>query len=464
MAVRFPAAEAAVLGAILIDPDRVMPAIAQDLLPEDFADASLRHLYETARVLWLAQKPVDPVTIGAAAGTADYTAVAAELMEATPSAASAAEYARIVRRDARLRDLQRVGLALTTCSDPDEAAALAQQAIEAATDRRSRKGKLWRDLATDFVAHMSDPPEPWLDLGIPELSPAVRMRAGQFVVLGAYNSVGKTALALQMAFAMAASGKRVGFFSLETPGETLAQRIFAQQTGTRMRDILDRHVPDEGARRAMDLGQRSWDYHLRFYPASGWPVEAIRGEVLADRLDVVFVDYVQLLAGPGESPALQVRSSSMGLHQIAQETRATVIALSQVTPQYSKTTGKKLPLRKEHLRESQQLSNDADIVLLLDLTDQEDYSSPRLLRIDKNKDVGQQQMLLKFDGPRLKFSYLPGVVENETAPSRERIAAMDRNREQRRRSAAAAEAAREADDDAWVRMAESAEGEEGLPL
>ena len=103
-------------------------------------------------------------------------------------------------------------------------------------------------------------------------------------------------------------------------------------------------------------------------------------------------------------------------------------------------------------------------MLLLDLTDQEDYNSPRTLRVDKNKDVGRAEMTLAFDGPRLRFSYMPTVVENEEAPAKERTAKMDANRQKKRQKAAEAEAAREADDDAWVRMAESAEGEEGLPL
>ena len=68
MDLNFPQAEAAVLGAILIDPDGVLPPLLEQLRPEDFESAPLRHLFEAARDLYLARKPVDPVTIGAAAG------------------------------------------------------------------------------------------------------------------------------------------------------------------------------------------------------------------------------------------------------------------------------------------------------------------------------------------------------------------------------------------------------------
>lgn len=464
MAVSFPQAEAAVIGAILIDPDNVMPLLAQTLLPEDFGDAALRHLYEAARGLWLAQKPVDAVTIGAAAGAPeDYAGIAAELMQATPSASSVETYAEIVRHDAQLRTLRTLGLQLANCTDLSEARDIALKAADAGGERRGDAARPWRELALEFMDHLADPPEKWLDLGIPELSRDVRMQPGQFVILGAYNSVGKTAFALQMAFAIANGGKRVGFFSLETQDRILAQRIFAQQTGARLASIRDRALSDDEIRRAQDLGQASWNLPLTFYNASGWSVSEIRARVLAQRLQVIFIDYVQLLAGPGDNPALQVRAVSMGLHEIAQQLGVTVVGLSQVTPAKNGQTGKRLPLRKEHLRESQQLANDADVVLLMDLSDPDDYTSPRLLRVDKNKDFGQAQMLLAFDGPRLRFSYMPTVVENEEAPAKERTAKMDANREKRRRKAAEAEAAREADERAWVRMAEGSEGEE-LPL
>lgn len=200
----------------------------------------------------------------------------------------------------------------------------------------------------------------------------------------------------------------------------------------------------EDIRRSADLVDESWDYELGLCNASGYSAADIRARTLAQRLDVIFIDYVQLIAAPGDSPALQVRGISMALHNLAQQLGVTVFALSQVTLPPRDSKGRRPPLRKENLRESQQLGNDADVILLLDLTDPDDYDSTRLLLMDKNKDVGRGRMLLSFDGPRLRFSYQAPLSE-----SAERLETMDRNREQRAEKRAAASEAREAQESAF---------------
>ena len=453
----FPQAEAAVIGALLIDPDGVMPMLVEELRPEDFGNATLRHLFEAARGLYLDKKPVDAVTIGAAAGaSAEYGQVAAQLMHATPTAAAAKEYAEIVRRQAQLRDLQAVGFDLVNCRDLEQARALLSRAAELSADRRHEECRSWRELAQAFLDDLDAKPDEYLELGIPELSKAAKVQAGQFVIIGAYNSVGKTALALQMAYALAASGKRVGFFSLETPDKQLARRIMAQQTATRMSSIQSHSMTPDEVRAAVDVTDKSWDYPLKFFDAAGYTVADIRARTLSKRLDAIFVDYVQLVAAEGESPALQVRGISMALHTLAQQLGVTVFALSQVTLPPRDSKGKRPPLRKENLRESQQLANDADVVLLLDLTNPDDYESNRVLVMDKNKDVGQARMLLQFDGPRLTFRYL--APPNESA---ERLAAMERNQAERTEKRRKKQAEREARESAFEELEG---GKEDLPF
>lgn len=457
MDLSFPQAEAAVLGAILIDPDAVLPPLIEQLRGEDFADATLRHLFEAARGLYLDKKPVDAVTIGAAAGASEeYGKIARYLMTTTPTAANVAEYAQIVRTKAQLRRLQAAGLALSQCEALDEARELISRAAELSADTRRAEGRSWRELTMAFMDSLDAPPPDYFPLGIDRLTKVARIHAGQFVILGAYNSVGKTALSLQMAFALAKSGRRVGYFSLETPGETLAQRVFAQQTGARMSSIQDHSLSAEEQQRAGALAQESWDYPLSFFNAAGYSCADIRARTLAGRFDAVFVDYVQLVSAEGESPALQVRAISMALHTMAQELGVTVFALSQVTLPPRDSKGRRPPLRKENLRESQQLGNDADVILLLDLADPDDYAGNRVLVMDKNKDVGQGRMLLSFDGPRLRFAYEPPPDE-----SRERLEKQDRNREKRAASAAAEKASLEDLDRAFKELEG---GKEGLPF
>ena len=458
MDLNFPQAEEAVIGAILIDAEHALPPLAEQLRPEDFSDPTLRHLFAAALELFLARKPVDPVTIGAAAGAGDeYGQIAAAIMERTPTAANAAEYAAIVQRRARLRALQAAGLDLAQCRDLEDARALIGRAADLSADSRRGESRTWRELAMAFMASLDDEPDEYLELGIDELTKAARVQAGQYVILGAYNSVGKTALALQMAFSLAASGRRVGFFSLETQDMLLARRIFAQQTETRMSAIQAHRLSEEEVRRAADLVDGSWDLPLEFFQAAGCTAADIRARTLSHRLEAIFVDYVQLVAAEGETPQLQLRKVSMALHTLAQQLGVAVFALSQVTLPQRDVKGRRQPLRKEHLRESQQLANDADVIFLLDLSDPDDYESNRILLMDKNKDVGQARMLLRFDGPRLRFSYQPPLEDADETARRERSGKMDANRAERREKAAAKAAEREARENGFRELEGGAE-------
>lgn len=439
-------AEVSVIGALLIDPENVLPMLLDTLRPEDFGEPTLRHLFEAAQALYLAKKPVDPVTIGAEAHVDDYMSLAAAIMRATPTAANAAEYAEIVRNQAKLRALRQIGYELAyECRSIGEALELLTRASTQLSDDTRADSYTWRELAQAFLDKMDSAPEQYLDLGIPQLTKAAKVRPGHFVILGAENTTGKTALALQMAFAAAKSGRRVGFFSLETDAELLTQRIMAQQAALRIEAIRDRALGREAARRAVDVIDDSWDLDLQIYPAAGWSVSEIRARTLSRQREVVFIDYVQLIQGAGDNPVMQLREISIALHAMAQALHVTVIALSQITlPPINQRTGRRPEITRSNLNMSSQLANDADIVLLMYLSDPDDQQSTRVLKMDKNKDVGQRRMLLNFDGPRLTFSYQPPVEDSKTQASRERIEAMDRHREERIARAAQEQAAREA--------------------
>ena len=124
----------------------------------------------------------------------------------------------------------------------------------------------------------------------------------------------------------------------------------------------------------------------------------------------------------------QVRNVSIGLHTLSIQLGCTVIALSQITPPEKDRKGKRRQLNKWDLRESKQLVQDADAILMMDLTDLSDYSSNRVLIVDKNKDGACGKMYLEFDAPRMRFSYLPAYEPAEISEARERNEKMDRNR------------------------------------
>lgn len=464
MDLSFPQAEEALIGAILIDGEHVLPALASTLRAEDFSDPTLRHLFEAARDLFLARKPVDPVTIGAAAGAPEeYGQIAAAIMRRTPTAANAGEYAKLVRNSARLRALQTAGLELAQCRDLAEATARLREAEGLLVERESAKIFRYRDMAERFLARLDDDtPADFLDFGFAQLNEHVRISQGRFGLIAAESSVGKTALALQIALGIARGGKRVGFFSLETSAPDAMDRIVAQTTDAPLPAIKRKRLDEAWIRAIVREIEQSWELPFELIEAAGSSVADVRAVTLERRYDVVFIDYVQLLQAEGENPAQQVRAISMDLHRMSQQLGVSVIGLSQVTPPPKDAKGRRPELSKDNLRESHQLIHDAEFILIMDLSDISDYSSTRILKVDKNKDGPCTRMLLRFDARHMRFVYQPPVEAPEAAASREQTETMDRNREARAEKRAREKADREAQESAF-RELEGGKGDD-LPF
>ena len=133
-------------------------------------------------------------------------------------------------------------------------------------------------------------------------------------------------------------------------------------------------------------------------------LEKIRARTLQRRFDVIFIDYVQLIDVAGKERFDVVTKISMGLHRMAQELGVVVIGLSQVTPPEK---GKKARITVDDLRESRQLKQDADIVLLMTRsTEKDDPAEARILEVAKNKDGRRPKIRLNFDPQHMTFSPL----------------------------------------------------------
>ncbi|MBQ6398417.1 MAG: AAA family ATPase [Oscillospiraceae bacterium] len=433
-------AELSAVGCLLIEPETLAGQIFNRLQPEDFADTSLRTVYRAAREIWLEKTPLDPAVLSYRLGEG-YGELLREAMAFTPSCQNWEAYCDTIADSAQLRAIQSVGLELI--NSPDAAAARA--ALEKAQGLLAPAGQknryTWAEMITGFMDRLEQPRE-YLDWGIPELNEQIKVRRGKFVILGAESSVGKTALALQLAFSLARTGRHVGFFSLETPQDDAADRMVAQGARIRLSDIKNARLGAESVRRAGDLAQATYSAPFELIEAADYSVEQIRAETLANGYDVIFLDYVQMLATDPDKTVEQVRSVSIALHKLAQRLGVTVVALSQITPPPKVSKGKppkltRPELTKENLRESKQLVNDADVILIMDLSDLDDYRSNRILKVDKNKDGPRARMLLKFDAPQLRFEPIPPLRDSDQQKADERNAAMDANRKKKQEKEAA---------------------------
>ena len=398
-------AQYSVIGSLLREPDEWAGEIFQSATPAMFGNKALRHVFEAAREIWSAGTPVDPVTLGAKAGK-EYAQTIVDCVNLTPTAVNCGAYLKILQEQARLSAMQVEALSISTA-----------ETVEDATESYEKIGKLLAatediedysltEMIGMYLDRMNDPTPPdYLHFGMDRLDSALAVTPGMFLIIGADSSTGKTALALQFAVHIAKAGKRVGFFSLETPQEPLQNRILSQHqlAGIPVPSSQQKKLTDEDYTRAAQAGILSQDIPLRVIRKAN-TLERIRARTLQRRFEVIFIDYVQLIDVQGKERFDVVTRISMGLHRMAQELGIVIVGLSQVTPPEK---GKKVKITVDDLRESRQLKQDADIVLLMTrATGKDDPPEARILEVAKNKDGRRPKLRLNFDPTHMTFTPL----------------------------------------------------------
>lgn len=270
----------------------------------------------------------------------------------------------------------------------------------------SRKVQVYTaaDMAGIMLEELNDAEESKLiPTGLRELDDIIQLEAGDFVVLGGYPSAGKTALALQIARSMAYQ-YHVGFYSLETNQTKAARRILAATAGIPLCDIKRKTYSDDQCTAAAHAATDFAQLHFDFVPASSLTVQEIKSLALSRHQQVIFVDYLQIVRGKGRDRYEIVTNISQDLHRLAQDYQIIVIALAQLTRPES-IKGKMQRPTMASFRESGQIEQDADVAMLLYLSDPDNYKSDRELKVAKNKEAAKTKINLAFDGTVQRFEF-----------------------------------------------------------
>ncbi len=429
-------AEASVIGSMLIEP-RCVPELMQELTADDFTDATLRLYFEAIRRNFLQRIPLDIVTVLSSLGLSveaqnRHAEKMVAIMANTPTAANCMAYARIIKERRQLLEIQEACRAVATKSATlEDARDLLTKAAGLLVQKQANRDRDYGELFADFVGRQDNTPPDYLDWGIPALNGKLHAGPGRFIILGADSSVGKTALALQFALNIS-QRKRVGFFSYETTLADATDRLIANDADVSLGRIKGKRLTDKEMDAIMAAGDRSERSQLRVLETARYTVEDIRAKTIARGFQVIFVDYVQMIPTRKKDRYEAVTEISIGLHALAQELGVTVIGLSQVTVPETDKKGRRRYISKEDLRESRQLKQDADVILLLDLQDPADRNGYRVLQIEKNRDGPLAHMVLSFDPSRMRFSYVEPPESDSDRQSRERYEKMDANREAKR--------------------------------
>lgn len=400
-------AQYSVLGAALIEP-KVVPRVLAQTCESDFSGPCLT-VYQAMNEVFSSGFPVDLVSVAAKLGK-EYREFLAQLMDITPTAANVDTYIAICREQSRVIACREIGKELAASESVQNARKLLEQASSLLVSAQTSRTVNMNDALRRFFER-AEKPVKYLSWPIKELESELHVGAGKFIVLGAEPSVGKTAFALQCAWHWASAGK-VGFFSFETDPETLFDRLISGFTGISMEAIKTNGISKREWDAICQATQAITQRKLDLISAAGMTVADIRAKIMESGYKLVIIDYLQIVSARGGSRYEQVTNISIDLHTMAQSLGVVVLALAQL----SRSEGERQP-RNSDLRESGQIEQDADLIIMLQLENQNCPEGPRKLFVTKNKEGRLFQMLLTFDGRHQTFGK-GGLLDAAVADAR----------------------------------------------
>jgi len=397
-------AEQQLLGAILTNND-IYDRIAAIIQPEHFYEPVHARIYEVASTRIARNTLASPVTLKAFLEDDEGLkelggpAYLARLAGSAISSFAARDYASMIYDLAIRRELMTLGRDISdkaaqvdVASEPKEQIVEAEQALYALGEQgKSESGfQSFLKAVTDAVnvanaAYQRDGGLAGLSTGLNDLDKKLGgLNRSDLLILAARPSMGKTALATNIAFNLAKAYKRgtlpdgtegaidggvVGFFSLEMSAEQLAARILSEAAEVPSENIRRGDMTEVEFRRFVDAAKTLEACPLYIDDTPALPISQLAARARRLKrthgLDALFIDYLQLVrpATAKDSRVNEVSEITQGLKAIAKELEIPVIALSQLSRQVENREDKRPQL--SDLRESGSIEQDADVVMFI---------------------------------------------------------------------------------------------------
>ena len=433
-------AESSVLGGLLLDNgawDRV-----GDLLVEgDFYRYEHKQVYAAIGALVNASRPADVITVyehlqslGKAEeiGGLGYLNALAQYV---PSASNIRRYAEIVRERSILRKLVSASDEIATNAFNTQGRAVAQILDEAEQKifnigeegSRMKQGfQAMPQLVVDLLDRVQEMADSQSDItGVPTgFIDFDRMTSGlqpgDLIVLAARPSMGKTALAINIAEHVALNeGLPVAVFSMEMGASQLAVRIVGSIGRVDQGHLRTGKLSDDEWPRLTEAIEKLRNVSLHIDETPGLTPSELRANARrlarqCGKLGLIVVDYLQLMSGSsssgGDNRATEIGEISRGLKMLAKELQCPVIALSQLNRSVEQRTDKR-PMMSD-LRESGAIEQDADVIMFIY---RDDYYNK------ESKEPGVAEVIIgkQRNGPTgtVKLAFLKPLTKYESLAS-----------------------------------------------
>ena len=385
--------ESSVLGGLLLD-NTAWDRVGDLLIDQDFYRSEHKLIYAAIGSLINASKPADVITVyehlqnlgkSDEIGGLSYLN---SLAQYVPSAANSRRYAEIVRERSILRKLVAASDEISTNAFNPQGKTVAtildeaEQKIFKIGEQGSRMKEGFQSMDTlvvsllDRVTEMAENPNDvtGVPTGFYDLDRMTSgFQAGDLIVLAARPSMGKTALAINIAEHVALhEGLPVAVFSMEMGASQLAVRIVGSIGRIDQSNLRTGKLTDEEWPRLTEAIEKLRNISLHIDETPGLTVSELRANARrlakqCGKLGLIVVDYLQLMSVSSsmsdENRATAVGEISRGLKMLAKELQCPVIALSQLSRGVESRPDKR-PMMSD-LRESGAIEQDADIIMFI---------------------------------------------------------------------------------------------------
>tara|TARA_R100000750_G_scaffold37170_3_gene23965 strand:- start:272 stop:1765 length:1494 start_codon:yes stop_codon:yes gene_type:complete len=395
-------AEQQLLGAILVEND-TYDRIAAIIGAHHFYDPVHARIFEIAAARIAKNNLASPVTLKAFMEDDEGLkelggpAYLARLAASAISTFAVRDYAQMIYDLAVRRDLIRLGKSISdkaakvdVASEPREQIVEAEQALyKLAEQGQTESGfQSFLKAVTEAVnvanaAYQREGGLAGISTGLDDMDKKLGgLHPSDLLILAGRPSMGKTSLATNIAFNIAKAYKKgqkpdgsigatdggvVGFFSLEMSAEQLAGRILAEASEISSHKIRQGDMDETEFRRFVQAAKDLEACPLYIDDTPALPISQVAARARRLKrthgLDLVIVDYLQLLRGTAENRVQEIGEISMGLKAIAKELNIPVVALSQLSRQVENREDKRPQL--SDLRESGSIEQDADVVMFV---------------------------------------------------------------------------------------------------
>lgn len=438
-------AERSILGAILLDNFAYNEA-AEHLKPEDFSLDSHRRIYARMQDLAESSRAIDLITLVEeldrkkelqAIGDAAYIS---GLLDGVPDRPSIEHYVKIVRDKALLRGLiHTANAAIARASEQSETAEDILNDTEASifelSEKRIGRGFLG---VLEIVKDSFGSVDALLQRGqritglethyndLDEMTSG--FQKADLIILAARPSMGKTSLAMNIAENAAIEDKKVvGMFSLEMSREALLLRLLCSQARVNSHKMRTGSLWREDMQKVVHAMEQLAHAPIFIDDTPGITLSEMRAKVRRLKqsqgaLDLIIVDYLQLMSGGGrryENRTQEVSAISRGLKALAKEMEVPVIALSQLSRAPESRGGDHRPQLAD-LRESGSIEQDADLVMFIFREEVYNQDDPELQGVaeliiskQRNGPTGKVKMAFLKDSTRFENLAEGGIVTSE---------------------------------------------------